>query len=259
MGVLNLTSDSFFADSRAAGSEECLRKVEEMLEAGADIIDLGACSTRPDSEPVSPEEELSRLEMPLTAIRSAFPEAIISVDTFRPEVAERCLKEWKVDIINDISCGSDPDMMKVVSRYGAAYVLMHNRGYAAKSDCREDYDDVVADTVRELAFKVNEARREGIANLIVDPGFGFAKDERQNFELLKRLDWFGVLGCPLLVGVSRKRMAREGYPPDSREALIGTAVLDAVALSKNAAVIRVHDVAEGDLTRRLMEKLWISE
>ena len=259
MGILNLTPDSFFAGSRTLDSADAVRRARAILEAGADIIDIGACSTRPGSEPVSEDEEKARLSGPLQAIRDALPDALISVDTFRSGVAKECLGRWKADIINDIS-GGDEEMYAIVARYGAGYVLMHNRGLSAKASAVDEvyHPDVVTAVVGELAFKVDMARAAGVCNLIVDPGFGFAKSTEQNLALLGALERLQVLGAPVLAGISRKRMAREAAGCDAAEALVPTVALNTVALMKGAQIIRVHDVAEGVLTAKTIEKLWLA-
>lgn len=253
MGILNLTPDSFHADSRVAGEREAVERARMMLAQGAFILDIGACSSRPGSEPVSAEEELSRLRSAVPAIRRELPEALVSIDTFRAEVAEVCLAEWGVDIINDISGGEDPGMFPVVARHSAAYVLMHMRGTPADMDSRCRYGDVVADVVREIAFRLDGARRAGICNVIVDPGFGFAKTVDQNLALLKHLDFFSVLGCPILAGISRKRMAVSLETPDS---LASTIALNAVAVDRGAHFIRVHDVPEAVAVVNSVGRLW---
>lgn len=254
MGILNITPDSFYAGSRVTGVEEAVEKAGKMLEAGADILDIGGCSTRPGSVPAEPEEEMRRLAGPVGKIREAFPEAIISVDTFRASVAGECLGRWNVDIINDVGGGEDPEMFSVVARHHAAYVLMHKRGTPASMDACCDYTDVVADVVSELAFRLAAAREAGISDVFVDPGFGFAKSPSQGLSLLKHLEEFKVLGCPVLVGFSRKRMAREAC--GNTDGLVATVALNAVALSKGASIIRVHDVKEGVETARIIGQLW---
>lgn len=247
MGIINATPDSFHEPSRVEEREEAVRRASEMLAEGADILDIGACSTRPGSRPPSTEEELRRLGEVVPAIREAFPDAILSVDTFRTSIAEKCLSEWGVDIINDVGGGEDEGMLATVGRHGAIYVLMHKRGTPADMDSLADYGDVIADVAGELAFRLAEARKEGVANVIIDPGFGFAKTEEQGLKILARLDWLKVLGCPLLVGLSRKRMAPT---PEA------TMALNAVAMEKGAAFIRVHDVRVAAQAAKTIGKLW---
>lgn len=256
MGILNITPDSFYEGSRVMDAAEISVRVAEMIADGADIIDVGACSTRPGSFPVGAEEELSRLIEPLKMIRETFPETLLSVDTFRASVAEECLNHGLADIINDVSGGREEGMLDTVARHGAVYVLMHTRGTPDNMDSLCDYSDVTAEVIKELAFKLNDVRKAGIYNVIVDPGFGFAKTNRQNYALLENLDYFKELGCPVLVGVSRKRMVRGSASQESEDALTGTIALNTVALMKGASIIRVHDVKEAVVTRDLVTKLW---
>lgn len=256
MGIVNVTPDSFYEGSRASTPEEVVTRVGTMLGEGADIVDIGACSTRPGSVSVDADEEIRRLEGPLEAVRRAFPEAVLSLDTFRASVADECIRRWSVDIVNDISGGADPDMFRVVGNRGVPYVLTHMRGTPADMDSRCSYGDVVADVTRELAFRLNEARLAGIADVFVDPGFGFAKTVGQNLLLLRHLVCLEVLGCPLLVGISRKRMARIPGSENAAASLASTVALNAVAVSKGAAVIRVHDVTEGVAVARSIGRLW---
>lgn len=243
MGILNATPDSFYPGSRFMDAAGAVHRVGEMIAEGADFIDIGACSTRPGSEPPTVGEELRRLEEVVPSVRDAYPDVWISIDTFRAEVARECLGRWKVDVINDVSGGADPEMFSVVGDSGAAYVLMHSRGTAATMDTLCSYGSVVEEVTEELAFRLDAARSAGLCNVMVDPGFGFAKTPEQGLELLRRLDWLSVLGAPLLVGISRKRMA----PTPA-----ATAALDTLALERGAAVLRVHDVKEA---RQVIEAL----
>lgn len=250
MGIVNLTSDSFFAESRVGGEDELLHRVESMITEGADIIDFGACSTRPGSVSVDEETESLTVGRYLPAVKRRFPDVIISVDTFRARIAEECLEQGYADIINDVSCGADPSMFATVAKYGACYVLTHSRGTPKEMDSLCGYKDVTAEVLSELAFRVDEARSAGICNLIIDPGFGFAKNVEQNMEMLHQLDVFKELGCPVLVGISRKRMARVAGECTVEDALIPTVALNALAMSKGANIIRVHDVRAGVLTAK---------
>lgn len=256
MGIINLTPDSFYAPSCKPSVSEALAQASAMVQAGADILDIGACSTRPGSESAGEEQEMERLAAPLDAIRKAFPHTLVSVDTFRASVAKECLRRWDVDIINDVSGGTDPEMLKVVARHGAGYILMHMRGTPADMQTKCNYKDVVAEVIEELAFRVDAARRAGVCNLIVDPGFGFAKDTMQNFALLRNLNKFEVLGCPVLVGMSRKKMVREAGECELSDSLTSTIALNAVALTNGASIIRVHDVREGVQTAKTIGRLW---
>ena len=254
MGILNLTPDSFYAASRVDG--DICSRAAAMLDAGADILDIGAYSTRPGAAPVSAAEEYERLAKPLEALRERFPDAVISLDTFRADVARRCVGNFKVDIINDIAGGTlDPEMFDTVAELGVPYVLMHTRGTPDTMQGLTDYDDVTADILRDLAFKTDECRARGIHDVIIDPGFGFAKTVVQNYRLLNDLDVFHQLGCPVLAGISRKTMLWKplGITPD--QAGDATVAMDTVALMNGADIIRVHDVAPAAQTVRLMQLL----
>lgn len=241
MGILNVTPDSFYAGSRV-GSEAASR-ASEMLADGADILDIGGYSSRPGAEDISSEREYDRLAPALEAIRSEHPEAIISVDTFRADVARKTVENFAVDIINDISGGTlDPEMRDTVAALGTPYILMHMRGTPATMQQMCRYDDVVADVLSELAFKTDDFRQAGVHDIIVDPGFGFAKTIEQNYSLLAALNLFHETGCPVLAGISRKSMLFKplGIAPD--DAGPATVAVHSMALMLGADIIRVHDV-----------------
>lgn len=252
MGIVNVTPDSFFAASRVDG-DGLLSRVAVMIDEGADILDIGGYSTRPGAAEVSADEELARLLPAVNRVREAYPDAIISVDTFRADVARKCV-EAGADIINDIGGGDlDPDMFATVADLKVPYVLMHMRGTPADMQSRTDYDDVAADVLRDLAFKTDRLHQMGVCDVIVDPGFGFAKNVDQNFRLLASLRAFRSLGCAVLAGLSRKTMVWKelGITPD--EALNGTTAVNMIALLNGADILRVHDVKEAVQTVRLYE------
>lgn len=252
MGIINLTSDSFYASSRVAESD-LAAVTEMMLSDGADILDLGACSTRPGSRAVSEEEELRRLLPAVIDTRRNFPKAIISVDTFRSRVARECI-EAGADIVNDISGGdADPEMARLVADLKVPYIVCHSRGDSASMNDRCDYEDVAADVLRSLAFKIDALRQTGVCDVIADPGFGFSKTTDQNFRLLGALGTFKNLGCPILAGVSRKRMIQETAPSDAAGALNGTTAANMIALMRGADILRVHDVREAAECVRIYE------
>lgn len=256
MGIVNATPDSFFAGSRCASGAAAATRVARMLADGADIIDLGACSTRSGAAPVSEKEETERLDSALEAIRARFPEALISIDTYRAAVARHCVERWHADMINDISAGDlDPEMAITVAELKVPYVAMHTRGTPDSMQQLTDYDDVTAEVLEALARKVDLLHAVGIADVIVDPGFGFAKSIDQNYQLLGRLPVFRQLRCPLLVGISRKTMIWKelGIRPD--EALNGTTVLNTLALIGGASILRVHDVKEAVQAVTLFEAM----
>lgn len=256
MGIVNVTPDSFFAGSRAATSREVELRVSSMLEDGADIIDVGGYSSRPGAAEVSAGEEYSRLAAGLEVIRGKFPDAVVSVDTFRAEVARRCIEEWGVEMINDIGGGTlDPGLWDVVASLKPVYIMMHTRGTPATMQTLTDYDDVTCDVIRDLAEKCDRLASMGVPDIVVDPGFGFAKTIDQNYRLLAELEAFRMLGRPLLVGLSRKSMIYKplGITPAESEA--GTITLGTVALLKGADIIRVHDVREAARQVRLLTLL----
>ena len=243
MGIINVTPDSFYSGSRVADERTLIERVQTMMADGADVIDLGACSTRPGSESVDALGEMQRLKWALAAIRRVAPDAIISVDTYRAEVARRCVEDWQVDIINDISGGTlDMDMFDTVASLRVPYVLMHMRGTPETMSSMTDYNDVTDEVIEWLANRMGELRQRGVADIIADPGFGFAKTMEQNYEMLARLDEFHVLNVPLLVGVSRKRMIYTPLQCEANEALNGTTVINTLALQQGAHFLRVHDV-----------------
>lgn len=245
MGIVNVTPDSFYGGSRTATAEAIEKKVERMYADGAGMIDLGGYSTRPGAPEVTADEEMRRLALGLDTIRRIHPDAVISVDTFRADVARRCVEDYGADIINDISGGDlDPKMFETVADLEVPYILMHMRGTPATMQQQCQYEDVTAEVVSDLAFKDERLRRLGVKDVIIDPGFGFAKDAAQNYEMMAHLEMFHSIGRPLLVGISRKSMIFRslGCTPD--EALNGTTILNTLALLKGAHILRVHDVKE---------------
>ncbi len=245
MGILNVTPDSFYADSRSVDEAEVALRVEKMLADGADMIDIGAYSSRPGAGDVSVDEECRRLEMGLTIVRSIAPEAIVSVDTFRADVARRAVEGMGADVINDISGGNlDERMFETVAELNVRYVAMNMGGTPATMGAMTDYDNVTVDVVKSLSEKVNRLALMGVNDVIVDPGFGFGKTTEQNYELLRNLEVFHVLERPLLVGVSRKSMIYRPLSATPQEALNGTTVINTMALLAGASILRVHDAKE---------------
>ncbi len=244
MAIVNATPDSFYAGSRNSSAEEIAERTKRVIDEGADIIDLGAYSSRPGADNVSADEELRRLTVSLEAIRKVNGDIPVSVDTFRAAVADRCVRVLGADIINDISGGNlDPDMFETVARLRSPYILMHMRGTPATMQSMTDYPQgVTAGVIAELAPKLEQLALLGVNDVIVDPGFGFAKTLEQNYRLLHDLRAFEMLGRPVLVGISRKSMLTRklGITPD--EALSATTVINTAAIERGAAVIRVHDV-----------------
>lgn len=256
MGILNATPDSFYAVSRVSVAAEMSRRALDMLEAGAGCLDVGGYSTRPGAAEVPEDEEYRRLAEALESIRKVAPDALVSVDTFRAGVARRCVEEWGVGIINDVGGGTlDPEMFAVVADLGVAYVLMHMRGTPQTMAECTDYGDVTAEVLTDLAFKLDKLRGMGVADVIIDPGFGFAKTVGQNFELLRNLEAFKALDAPLLAGLSRKSMIWKSLGTDAAGSLNGTTVLNMAALMNGADILRVHDVPEAVECVKLYRKL----
>lgn len=256
MGIVNVTPDSFYAGSRTQAAADIEARVLQMLADGADMLDLGGYSTRPGAEPVSADEEYSRLARGLEAVRRVAPEAIVSIDTFRASVARKCVQEWGADIINDISAGQlDPDMAATCGELQVPVVLMHMRGTPQTMSGLCDYADVSAEAISELAFRIAAFREQGVADVIADPGFGFAKTPEQNYELMARLPEWQALECPLLVGISRKSMIYKLLGCTPAESLAGTTALNMAALQGGANILRVHDVREAADTRRIFLEL----
>ena len=258
MGVLNVTPDSFYSGSRAQTHADITRRARQLVADGADMLDIGAYSSRPGADDVSADEELRRLEAGLSAVREAVGYDIpVSVDTFRADVARRAV-EWGADIINDISGGLlDEDMFETVADLHVPYILMHMRGTPATMQTMTDYTDVVADVIGELSHKLSRLEELGVADVIIDPGFGFAKTLDQNYRLLSQLDAFAILGRPVLAGMSRKSMLTRLLGIDATEALVPTAIVGALALERGAAILRVHDPREAAQAIAIVEKLKI--
>jgi dihydropteroate synthase len=245
MGILNVTPDSFFTDSRSFDADAISHRVATMVAEGADMIDIGAYSSRPGAGEVSATEEMQRLERGMAIVRKIAPSILVSVDTFRADVARYAVESLGVDMVNDISAGLlDDNMVATVAQLKVPYIAMHMRGTPATMSEMTQYDNVVADVMRELSQRINEFTLAGINDIIIDPGFGFAKTTEQNYELLQNLELFHELGYPLLVGVSRKSMIYRalGVTPD--DALNGTTVVNTIALQAGASILRVHDVKQ---------------
>lgn len=259
MGILNVTPDSFYADSRTpmAEPERIAQRVRQMLAEGADIIDVGAYSSRSGADDISPLEEMRRLEVALTTVREVAPEVYVSVDTFRSEVARQCVEHFGVDLINDISGGVlDRAMPKVVARLGVPYIIMHMKGNPETMQMAPEYQDVVAEVLEFLARQQQRFFDAGGKDVIIDPGFGFGKTLQHNYRLMDRLQDFHELHAPLLVGVSRKSMIYKLLETTPQDALNGTTVLHTIAMMKGAHILRVHDVQAAIEVRTLVETMW---
>lgn len=245
MGILNVTPDSFYAGSHAFDHQAIEHRVQEIIAQGADMIDIGGYSSRPGADEVSEAEEMQRIERGLAIIRDFDKSIPVSVDTFRAAVARRAIEEWGADIVNDISGGmADPAMFDTVAGLRAPYILMHMRGTPKTMQSLTGYNDVTADVVAELSKPLHRLMLKGVADVIIDPGFGFAKTTGQNYELFNNLDKIAeLLERPLLVGISRKSMITRICDITPDEALPGTIALNTAAIMKGASIIRVHDVA----------------
>ena len=249
MGIVNLTDDSYYASSRCLEVSSALGRIGTMISEGADIIDIGACSTRPGSLPVGEEEEWNRLKPVLLAVRKEYPSVTISIDTYWSSVVRKAYDLTGSFIVNDISAGEDdPAMLETVGRLGLTYVAMHKRGNPVTMQSMTDYEDVTGAVVRYFDDFAVKASQAGISDWILDPGFGFAKTIDQNYELLRNLSRFKSIGRPVLVGVSRKSMVYKKFGITPEEALPATQVLHLHALSSGADILRVHDVAEARRT-----------
>ncbi len=245
MGIINLTPDSFYSASRFSNHTSVLKRVEEIIDQGGAMVDLGAYSTRPGGVHISAEEEIERLVPFLNIIRKHFPDVIISIDTFRSEVAKKAVVEYEADLINDISGGEmDDKMVETVAQLNVPYVLMHMQGTPQTMQQNPVYKDVIAEVLLLLSRKVESLRANGVNDVIIDPGFGFGKTLDHNFQLLKNLDQFAMFELPVLVGVSRKSMIYRLLNSQPEASLNGTTVLNTIALSKGASILRVHDVRE---------------
>lgn len=243
MAIINVTPDSFHAPSRAFEPALISRRAEDAIAFGADIIDIGAYSTRPGADDVPVGEELNRLEKGLKAVREVSRDIPVSVDTFRADVARRAVEEFGADIVNDISGGTgDATMFQTVASLGVPYILMHPGGTDGNIHLRPDYRDVTADVLAWLSERLNELSLMGVADVIIDPGFGFGKNVDDNYRLLHDLPLFQTLGCPILVGVSRKTMISKPLAINSEHAGNGTTVINTLALEHGASIVRVHDV-----------------
>lgn len=256
MGILNVTPDSFYSASRKETEKAIRERAEEILSEGGKMIDVGGYSSRPDAEEVTEEEECRRLAFALGIIRKHYPQAIISIDTFRALVARRCVEDFEADIINDISAGElDADMFGTIASLHIPYILMHMRGTPKTMQQLTEYGDVTDEVILYLSTRMRELHLLGVSDLIIDPGFGFSKTVNQNYELMARLREFDIFERPVLVGVSRKSMLSKLLEIDTSECLNGTTVLNTFALLHGADILRVHDVKEAVEAIRIVEMM----
>lgn len=259
MGILNVTPDSFFATSRCRGEEEIRQRVCRMHCEGAAMVDIGAYSSRPGAEDVALEEELRRLLPAISIVREEWPDAVVSVDTFRAEVARRAI-EAGADMINDISGGKmDKEMFQTIADLHVPYVLTHMQGTPQNMQSAPSYENLMCEVFRSLGERVELLHEMGVADVIVDPGFGFGKTLEQNYEMMARLGEFRLLECPILVGVSRKSMIYRLLESTPEQSLNGTTVLNTIALMNGADILRVHDVREAVEAVNIYQQCLISE
>jgi dihydropteroate synthase len=255
MGILNITPDSFYSGSRYNTDDEILKEATRMLEDGADILDVGGYSSRPGAKDISTEEESNRVLRVIKMISREFPKAIISVDTFRAEIAREAIVECGASIINDISGGdADINMFQVIRSLNIPYIMMHMKGDPRTMQNKPVYDDIVADILKWFGERIFKLKSAGVKDIIIDPGFGFGKTIEHNFELLRRLGDFSIAGLPVLVGISRKSMIWKTLNIDAEEALNGTTAINAIALLNGADILRVHDVKEAVQTVLLIKR-----
>lgn len=249
MGIVNITPDSFYPESRFRSDKSILTAVEKMLEDGADIIDFGGYSTRPNAENVPANEELERLSGAIEMVLKRFPDTIVSIDTFRASIAREMVRNFNVSLINDISGGTLDDLMfETIADLQVAYVLMHTKGTPFNMQTMTDYEDVVAEVLSFLQKRIAQLHLLGVKDIIADPGFGFAKTTEQNYNLLACLSYFSELNVPVLVGLSRKSMLTKVLKIEAKDALIATNGANMLALMGGASILRVHDVKEAKQT-----------
>ena len=256
MGILNVTPDSFYAGSRTQTEAEIVRRVKQIVSEGAAIIDIGAYSSRPNADNVSSREEMERLRMGLKILFEIQPDAVVSVDTFRADVARMCVEEYGGAIINDIAAGEmDANMFHTVAALNVPYIMMHMQGTPQSMQQHPHYDNLLKEVFLYFARKVQQLRDLGVKDIILDLGFGFGKTMEHNYELLSHLEEFRIFELPLLVGVSRKSMIYRLLDITPQEALNGTTVLDTICLLKGADILRVHDVKEAVETVRIVQAM----
>ena len=255
MGILNITPNSFFDGGKYKNENELLERVGKMLNEGADFIDVGAYSSKPNAEFVSEEEEISRIIPVVNLLQKHFPEIILSIDTFRAGVAKACIENGAA-IINDISAGKlDEKMLETIAKFQVPYIMMHMKGTPQTMQTFTQYEDIIKEMLFYFSERIATARALGINDILVDPGFGFAKTLEQNFEVMQKMELLQMLELPLLIGISRKSMIYKTLDTNAEMALNGTTFLNTIALTKGAKILRVHDVKEAVECVRLFNKL----
>ncbi len=255
MGILNVTTDSFFDGGRYIFDDDILVRAETILQEGADIIDIGAMSTRPNAIEIPENEEIDKIYHTVSLIRSSFPDAVISVDTYRSTVAEIAIKTG-ADMINDISGGTfDNEMIPVIGKLQVPYCLMHTTAKPKTMQQNTTYDDILADIIKFFGNQIAKLHEHNVHDIIIDPGFGFGKTMEQNYFLMKNLETFHHLNLPILVGISRKSMIYKLLDTDPMHSLNGTSILNTIALLKGASILRVHDVKEAVEVRKIAQQI----
>ena len=254
MGILNVTPDSFFAESRTSDDVQIAARVKQMMDEGADMIDIGGYSSRPGADDVSPQEEMKRLRRGLRIVRKLYPDVPISVDTFRADVARMCIEEEGADLINDIAAGMmDRQMFKTVARLGVPYIMMHMQGTPETMQLDPHYNNLRREVMLYFAERIDRLCQMGAKDIIIDPGFGFGKTVEHNYELMNHLEDFSVFNLPILVGISRKSMIYKLIGGTPQTSLNGTTVLNTIALTKGAHILRVHDVKQAVEAKRIWQ------
>ncbi len=254
MGILNVTPDSIYAESRTSDDTHIAERVKQMMEEGADMIDIGGYSSRPGADDVTPQEEMERLRRGIRIVRKLYPEVPLSVDTFRADVARMCIEEEGADIINDIAAGMmDRQMFKTVARLGVPYIMMHMQGTPDTMQIAPHYDNLRREVMLYFAERIDRLCQMGAKDIIVDPGFGFGKTVAHNYELMNHLEDFNIFKLPILVGISRKSMIYKLLGGTPQTSLNGTTVLNTIALTKGAHILRVHDVKQAVEAKRIWQ------
>ncbi len=256
MGIINITPDSFYDGGKFTSEKNIMEHIEQMLLSGADIIDIGACSSRPNSVQITEQEEFSRLETILYSIRKTFPDAILSVDTYRSAIASYAVNNCGVNIVNDISAGAfDSQMYETIAQLQVPYIIMHIQGTPQTMQKSPYYSNLIQEIIQYFTIRIKKLHQMGIHDIIIDPGFGFGKTLEHNYQLLQQLQAFCIFDAPVLIGISRKSMIYKYLHCTPNDALNGTTVLHTIALQKGANILRVHDVKEAKETIKLLNML----
>ncbi len=256
MGILNATPDSFYAQSRLQTEKEIILRLQEMENEGASIMDIGAYSSRPNAQHISIEEEMERLRNCLTLVNKECPNAIVSIDTFRADIAKMCVEEYGAAMINDISAGNmDKQMFATIAQLGVPYIIMHMQGSPQDMQSSPHYDNLLKEVFYFFSEKISKLRDLGVKDIILDPGFGFGKTLEHNYQLMNHLEEFSTFELPLLVGISRKSMIYKLLGTSPEEALNGTTALNTISLLKGANILRVHDVKAAVEAVNIVEKM----